>query len=256
MKGSDPFLILGFLLVEATVEKQLARVLESIASSEAVDSEIHFCKLPKDTGGPLGGRYRVVESWFAELHRLLAARSAWLTILAVDKKKIDRKRIPEAYMLYNRFSRMGMDSTLGRFALSPGVASLRVIVHCDAHCLKEATEGNLGDNYGQYLRKQLRESFNKRSREKQRQVMVRGVRVHLQDSQESRLLQLVDAVLGAMRQHIMNDASRDSKILLGEHVATWLSDCRTGVIPREQFSAQKFPGDAGSGNTGSFSQLT
>ena len=256
MKGSDPFLILGFLLMEATVGKQLERRLGSIATFESVVGEVHFCKLSKDVTGSLGAKFRVTEAWLRELRRFLTIGTERLTILAVDKKKIDRKKVPEAYMLYNRFSRMGMDSTLARFARSLGMGSVRVTVHCDEHCLKGAAAGHPGDNYSQYLRKQLRASFNKKSEEKHRQVALRGVRVHLEDSQESRVLQLVDAVLGAMRQHIMNDASRVSKISLGQQVGAWLSDSSTGVIPFARFSAQRFPGDTGSRNGSHFSPLT
>jgi hypothetical protein len=255
MKGSDPFLILGFLLMEATTESCLRRTLRHIAVAEGVHDEVHFSKLPKDVTGRLGGKFRVSEAWLEELHRLLVEGSVWLTVLAVDRKKIDRKKIPEPYMFYNRFSKMGIDSTLARYAQYLDTGTIRLIVHCDAHCLKRATGGQLGDNYSQYLQKQLRESFNRKSAEKGRLVTLRGVRVRMEDSQESTVLQLVDVVVGALRQHAMNDASRMSKVSLAKSVGAWLTGPGRNSIRFGRFSAQRFPGDEGAANGARFSPM-
>lgn len=252
MAREDPFLILGFLLMEEAVERQLEKKLDSIAAAEGIVGEIHFRELRKDTSGCSGAKFRVLQKWLGEVYKHLSAGTVWLTILAVDKKKIDRTKIPEDYMRYNRFSRTGIESTLGRYAWDLGTGTIRVVVHCDAHCLKGSIGQHSVDNYGQYLRKQLRESFNKKSAEKQRRVIVRGVRVHLDDSQESRILQLVDGILGSVRQHVMKDANRPSKALLAQLVGSWLSDPHVaGAIAFGHLSAQTFPND-----DGSFSPLT
>jgi hypothetical protein len=255
MHEDDHLLILGFLLMEEAVERQLEEKLKSIAATEGVATEIHFRMLRKNVSGCSGAKFRVLEKWLAELHTRLVAGTVWLTVLAVDKEKIDPERIPENYMRYNRFSRMGIESTLARYAWELGSGAIRVIVHCDAHCLKKATDGHSGDNYGEYLRKQLRKSFNQKSSEKQRHVTLRGVRVHLDDSGKSMILQLVDGVLGAIRQHVVNDASRLSKELLAETIGSWLSGPDSDTIPFGHLKAQIFPHDD-SGNGGSFSPIT
>lgn len=256
MQREDPFLILGFLLMEEAVERQLEKKLSSIAAAEGVVGEVHFRTLRKDVSGCSGAKFRVLEKWLGELHKHLAAGTVWLTVLAVDKKKIDRTKIPEDYMQYNRFSRMGIESTLARYAWDLGTGTVRVIVHCDAHCLKGTVGSHSGDNYEQYLQKQLRESFNKKSEERQRHVTLRGVRVRLEDSEESRILQLVDGVLGAMRQHVMSDASRLSKTLLAQLIGSWLSGSNADVIPFGHLTAQIFPGDEDSRNSSRFSPIT
>lgn len=246
MHGKDPFLILGFLLMDESVERRLEKKLGIIAAAENVVTEVHFRELRQDVSGLSGAKFRVLEKWLGELHKHLASGTVWLTLLAVDKKKIDRERIPEDYMRYNRFSKTGIEATLSRYALIHSAGAATVIVHCDAHCLKMASSGVLGDNYGQYLRKQLRVSFNKKSEEKKRRMTIRGVRVRLEDSEESKILQLVDGVLGAMRQHVMNDASRLPKALLAQIVGSWLSESDSGAIPFGRLSAQVFPNDEGS----------
>lgn len=252
MHDADPFLILGFLLVEESVERQLERKLRGIAAAEGVVGEVHFRELRKDTSGCSGAKFRVLRSWLEETYKLLSAGKAWLTVLAVEKKKIDPVKIPEDYLLYNRFSRTGIESTLGRYAWDLGRGSMRVIVHCDAHCLKGSAGQLSADNYAQYLRKQLRQSFNERSVEKQRPIVIRGVRVRMDDSQELRILQLVDGILGSVRQHVMQDASRPSKVLLAQLVGSWLSDSPiASAIAFGHLSAQRFPDD-----NRSFSPLT
>lgn len=251
MHKKDPFLILGFLLMDESVERHLEKELGSIAAAENVVGEVHFRELKQDVSGCSGAKFLVLKRWLGELHKHLTSGTVWLTILAVDKKKIDRERVPEDYMLYNRFSRIGIEATLSRYARTHDTGTARVIVHCDAHCLKMASEGVLGDNYEQYLRKQLRVSFNKKSEEKGRSMALRGVRVRLEDSEESRILQLVDGVLGATRQHVMNDARRLPKVLLAQLVGRWLSESASGVIPLGRLSAQVFPNDEGT-----FSRLT
>jgi hypothetical protein len=246
MNDKDQYLILGFLLMDESIERRLGKALRSIAAAEGVVGEVHFRRLKQDVSGYHGAKFLVLQKWLAELHGHLAEGTAWLTILAVDKSKIDRGRLPEDYMLYNRFSRLGMESTLSRYARTHDTGTARVIVHCDAHCLKVASEGVFGDNYAQYLRKQLRVSFNKKSEEKGRSMTLRGVRVRLEDSEESRMLQLVDGVLGAVRQHVMHDARRPSKVLLAQLVGSWLSEAASGTIPLGCLSSQVFPNDEGS----------
>lgn len=250
MHEKDPYLILGLLLMEETVERRLEKELCSIAAAENVVGEVHFRELRQNVSGCSGAKFRVLEKWLGDLHGHLAAGTIWLTILAVGKKKIDRERVPEDYMLYNRFSRIAIEATLSRYAMVHSAGTARVIVHCDAHCLKKASAGVFGDNYGQYLRKQLRASFNKKSKEKKRPMILRGGRVHLEDSEESRILQLIDGLLGATRQHLMKDATRLPKVLLAKVVENWLSESDTGAIPFGHLSAQLFPN-----NEGSFSRL-
>lgn len=252
MNDEDPYLLLGLLLMEESVERRLEKELRRIAATENVVGEVHFRELRKDVSGCSGAKFRVLQQWLGETYECLSAGTVWLTVLAVDKRKIDRTKLPEDYMCYNRFSRTAIESTLSRYAWDVGKGFMRVIVHCDAHCLKGSADQSPADNYGQYLRKQLRESFNSKSTEKQRGVSIRGVRVHLDDSQESRILQLVDGILGSVRQHIMQDASRQSKVLLAKLVGLWLSDTPAArAIAFGHLSAQIFPNDEGS-----FSPLT
>jgi hypothetical protein len=160
--------------------------------------------------------------------------------------------MPQDYLIYNRFSRTGIESTLSRYSRNLGKGCMRVIVHCDGHCLRGPAGQLSADNYAQYLRNQLRQSFNQKSVRKQRPVVIRGVRVRMDDSQELRTLQLVDGILGSVRQHVMQDASRPSKVLLAQLVGSWLSDPPiASAIPFGHLSAQRFPDD-----NRSFSPLT
>jgi len=224
VRGSDRWLILGFLFVPTSMLASLVAILDQTKRACGCYHEIHFTDLPKTCGGGYGSRGRAALRWMREYGTVWDAYAGF-TALAIDTHELDHKAFPTRFYMQNRFCVMAIKTGIAWHIAPKKLEELELNIVYDRHDLPARDKTGYDDNYGTYVGPRLEAEVSAaRLSGKKSYPNLKVGTVTAEDSADSLPLQLTDLLLGAVSQAVTHGSTQVVKSALGLAATHWCMD--------------------------------
>lgn len=223
-RGSDRWLILGFLFVPTQGLPSLIAALQRTRAECRCDYEIHYTELPSRCNDTYGTRSRAALRWMRE-YRSVWHASAAFTALAIDTWELDPAVFPTRFYMQNRFSVMGIKCGIAWHLKPERLSELDLTIVYDEHNVPNIGKTGYEDNYGTYVGPRLEQEIEvARGQGKIFYPITHVKEVLAEDSGKCLPLQLTDLLLGSVSQAVVRGASQQVKSSLGLMATHWCMD--------------------------------
>lgn len=224
VKGSDRWLILGFLFVPTSMLDSLVKILDQTKTACRCQHEIHFAALPKRCGEGYGSRGRAALRWMRE-YKTTWHEHAGFTALAIDTDELDSKAFPTRFYMQNRFCVTALKTGIAWHIGPEKLDELKLKIVFDRHDLPARSKTGYDDNYATYVGPRLEEEISSaRLSGKKGYPNLKVATVTAEDSADSLPLQLTDLLLGAVSQAVTHGSAQVVKSALGLAATHWCMD--------------------------------
>lgn len=250
VRGSDRWLMLGFLFVPTSMVGSLVAILDQTKTACGCQHEIHFTALPKKCGDGYSSRGRAATRWMRE-YRATWHKNAGFTALAIDTHRLDPKTFPTRFYMQNRFCVMGIKSGIASHIGPEKLKQLSLHIVYDRHDVPDKSKTGYEDNYAVYVGPRLETDVSAAIQSgKNFYPNVDVKTVAAGDSKDILPLQLTDLLLGAVSQAVTHGSAQLVKSSLGLAATHWCMDVsqspwlqRLGMY--RQLNLRAFPDEKG-----------
>lgn len=224
VRGSDRWLILGFLFVPTSMLGSLVAILDRTKTACGCQHEIHFTALPKKYGEGYGSRGKAAARWMRE-YKATWHKSAGFTALAIDVRRLDSKAFPTRFYVQNRLCVTGIKTGIAWHIGPEKLEELELKIVYDRHDLPDKSKTGYDDNYATYVGPRLEAEVSAaRLSGKKGYPNLKVGTVSAEDSADSLPLQLTDLLLGAVSQAVTHGSAQVVKSALGLAATHWCMD--------------------------------
>ena len=235
--GSADWMFIGYLLIPLDLKSRALSTLQAGRCNGTYEKEIHFQKCVNHSESPYGGKTKVAKSWLNSF-TFDMRKTFHFHLLGINRKRLCHEAFGNSNQegnIYNRFFRAGLRYALKCcFDLPIEVAhvyhddsSMKYHPYFDWHAILRTQEVEPGIRF---------------LTDRVEFVVSDHLAPNHPRPDEASLIQLVDSVLGAMRQCLENSSSKKGKCELAQVVLPLMeriTDPKLRLNPNSRFNHQR-----------------